>query len=112
MKREIKPTTYMRSGRVTVKYIRLPTSRLYKVLSQSSPNPSLFSKVPGTIGTCTSLLFHIWKRSSTSLAYFAWHNVIPLLSCRTSTPRKYFISPKSVISNSFCIDLLKASHII
>ena len=43
-----------------------------------------------------------------ALAYFSYDIKLPLLDCWTSMPRKKFISPKSIISNSFSMTVLKS----
>jgi hypothetical protein len=59
MNLKIKLTANMLSGLVVVKYIRLPTSLLYRVGSTYDPSSYLLSLIPVAIGVAAGLQFNI-----------------------------------------------------
>ena len=105
---EIGLTPYMMYGLVAVKYIRLPTSLLNNVGSIVDPTSSLLNFKPIITGVGATLQLDILNLFKTALAYFDYDMKIPLSDCWTSIPRKNFISPKSVMSNSLSINVLKS----
>ena len=100
MNLEIRLTPYMMYGLVVVKYIRLPTILLNSVGSTVDPSSSLLNFKPVIIGVGDVLQLDILNIFKNSLAYLDCDINIPLSYYWNSMPRKNFISPKSIISNS------------
>ena len=97
----------MMYGLVVIKYIRLPTSLLNSIGSTVDPSSSLLNFKPIITGVEFVLQLDIFNLYKIALAYLDCDINIPLSDCWTSMPRKNFISPKSVISNSLSMTALK-----
>ena len=95
------------SGLVVIKYTRLPTSILNSVGYTVDPSSSLLNFKPIITGLGDILQLDILNIFKIALAYFDYDIKIPLSDYWTSMPRKNFISPKSVISNSLSMTVLK-----
>lgn len=68
----IRLTPYIKSGRVTVKYMRIPTTCLKSIVSNLLLSPSFDIFVPATMGFLTELLLAISNLLNTSQAYLLW----------------------------------------
>ena len=106
MNLEIILTPYMMFGLIVVKYIRLPTSLLNSVASTIDPSSSLLNFKPVITGVGAVLQLDILNLFRNALAYFNYDMKIPLSDCSTLIPRKNFMSPKSLISNSLSMTIL------
>ena len=73
------------------------------------PLKSFFSYKSAEVGVQTALQSSIWNLLKISKMYFFCDIKIPANDCTTSSPRKYYIRSKSVISNSVIIEALNAS---
>jgi hypothetical protein len=71
MNLEIKLTSYIMSGLMEVRYMRLPTNLLNRIGSTLGPTSSLVSFVPVAIGVGDGLQFIILNLFNTSMAYLA-----------------------------------------
>ena len=108
MNLEIRLTPYIMSSLVTVKYIRLPTSLLNNVGYTIDPSSSLLNLKPAIIGVGVVLQLDILNLFKIVLAYLECDIQIPLSDYSTSIPRKNYMSPKLVISNSLSMIVLNS----
>ena len=106
MNLEIILTPYMMFGLVAIKYMRLPTSLLKIVGSTVDPLSSLLNFKLVITGVGVSLQLVILNIFKTVLAYLECDIKVPLLDKSTSIPKKNYMIPKSVISNSLSITVL------
>ena len=97
------------SCHVDVKYIRLPTSLLNNVGCTVDPSLSLLNFKPVITGVGVLLQLEILNIFKTALLYFYCDINMPFSNRWTSMPRKIFISPRSIISNSLSMTSLKSA---
>ena len=70
---------------------------------------SLLNFNPMIVGVDDDLMFYILNLVKTSATYFDWEIEIPFSVFFTSMPKKYLNKPKSVISNSLFMAVLKST---
>ena len=96
------------SGLIVVKYTRLPTILLNSVGSIVDPSPSLlnFKPVITSIGVDLQLeILHIFKMYLHNFTViYKYH----FQTARNQCPKKKFMNPKSVISNSLSMTVLNS----
>jgi len=108
----IKLTTYIRSGLVIIRYMRLSTNCLNSVALTLIP-PSYFDNfISSTIGFLTTLLSPMPNLVKIAHAYLLWKKKIRVEHCLISIIRKCFIFPKSCMSNFNIIEILNSSHMV
>ena len=99
----------MLSGLIVVKYTRLPTILLNSIGSIVDPSSSLlnFKPVITSIGVDLQLeilnIFKMYLHTLTMIYKHHFHTI------RNQCPKKNFMSPKSVISNSLSMTVLKSA---
>lgn len=96
-------TLHIKSGLVTIKYMRLLTICLNTIASVFTSPPSYVNLLLGTIGFMTPLQPFIPNLSRTSFAYFLLTDVNSIATLVNFYTKKIPISPRIDISNSFSL---------